>query len=189
MLNLRDTIVPRSDQLNAEQLLSAPITLTVNNVTRGTADQPVSIHYDGDNGRPYKPCKTMRKLLIFAWGDDGRVWLGRSMTVYNDPDVKFGGVKVGGIRISHLSHIDADFEVALTSTKGKKALHSIKKMDNAVDPIAPHRASLQTAAANGIEAFKAAWLAIPKQYQPALTELKDSLKSTITTTEEIPNGV
>ena len=102
--SLKDTIVPKSDQLNAEQLLSGSMTITVTEVKRGSSDeQPVILHYQGDNGRPYKPCKTMRKVLIFAWGDDGREWVGKTMTLYCDPEVKFGGVKVGGIRISHLS--------------------------------------------------------------------------------------
>lgn len=127
--NLSDTIVPKSDQLNAEQLLAGPITITVSAVKRSDADQPVSVHYEGDDGRPYKPCKSMRKVLIFAWGDDGRQWVGRSMTLFNNPDVKFGGIKVGGIRISHLSHIERDISIALTATKGKKETYTIKKLD------------------------------------------------------------
>jgi hypothetical protein len=43
------------------------------------------------------------------------------LRLYGDPDVKFGGQKVGGIRISHLSHIDAPVEVSLTVTRGKRA--------------------------------------------------------------------
>lgn len=134
--NLRDTIVPKSDQLNAEQLLSGPITVTVTAVNRGTTDeQPVILNYDGDNGRPYKPCKSMRKVLIFAWGDDGRQWVGRSMTLFNNPDVKFGGVKVGGIRISHLSHIERDIALSLTATKGKKEEFIIRKLETTAPKI------------------------------------------------------
>lgn len=126
--NLRDTIIPKSDQLNAEQLLSEPITITVTGVRRGADDQPVVINYEGDDGRPYKPCKTCRKILIFAWGDDGREWVGRSMTLFNNPEIKFGGVKVGGIRISHMSHIDREIGISLTATKGKKEPVIIKKL-------------------------------------------------------------
>lgn len=128
--NLRDTIIPKSDQLNAEQLIGRQLTITVSGVTRGTSEeQPVTIHYENDGGRPYKPCKSMRKVLVFCWGDDGREWVGRSMTLYNDPDVKFGGVKVGGIRISHLSHIERDTALSLTATRGKKENHLIKRLD------------------------------------------------------------
>src|SRR3546814_10205634 len=77
--DLRDTIVPKSDQLNAEQLLGGPITITVTDVKRGGGEeQPVVIHYEGEGGRPYKPCKSMRKVLVFAWGSDGGAWIGRS---------------------------------------------------------------------------------------------------------------
>ena len=124
--DLRPTIVPKSDQLNAEQLLGGSMTLTVTGVqVSSSPEQPVVVHYEGDNGRPFKPCKTMRKLLVFAWGPDGSQWAGKSMTVYNDPAVKFGGDEVGGIRISHLSDIPKSISVSLTSTRGKKALYSV----------------------------------------------------------------
>ena len=127
--DLRPTIVPKSDQLNSEQLLTGPLTITVTGVTvSASAEQPVTIHYEGDDGRPYKPCKTMRKVLILAWGHDGSEWTGKSMTLFNDPAVKFGGQSVGGIRISHVSHIDRDIAVSLTATKGKKTLHTIKAL-------------------------------------------------------------
>lgn len=127
--DLRATIVPKSDQLNSEQLLSGPITVTVTSVNvSDSAEQPVSIHYEGEDGRPFKPCKTMRKVLILAWGQDGSQWAGKSMTLYNDPTVTFGREKVGGIRISHLSDIARDIAVSLTATKGKKTLHTIKAL-------------------------------------------------------------
>lgn len=127
--DLRSTIIPKSDQLNSEQLLGGSLTITVSDVRVGSSDeQPISIHYENDRGRPFKPCKTMRKVLIFAWGPDGREWVGHSMTLYNDPRVKFGGDEVGGIRISHMTDIDRDVQVSLTATKGKKAIHTIKRM-------------------------------------------------------------
>lgn len=128
--DLRYTIVPKSDQLNSEQLLGGPMTVTVTDVRIGSSDeQPISVHYEGEDGRPFKPCKTMRKVLIFAWGQDGREWIGRSMTLYNDPQVRFGGAEVGGIRISHMTDIDGDIKVSLTKTKGQKALHTIRRLE------------------------------------------------------------
>ncbi|MBP7568368.1 MAG: hypothetical protein KA795_20410 [Burkholderiaceae bacterium] len=132
--DLRSTIVPKSDQLNAEQLLGGPMTITVTDVRTGTGeDQPVSIHYEDDNGRPFKPCKTMRKVLILAWGHDARRWIGQSMVLFNDASVKFGGMDVGGIRISHMTGIPKDIHVSLTATKGKKAPHAIKRLDTGPD--------------------------------------------------------
>jgi hypothetical protein len=145
--DLGPTIIPRSDQMNAEQLLGGPMTITITDVRIGSEDQPVVLHYQGDDGRPFKPCKTMRKLLIFAWGADGTQWVGRSLTVFNDPSVRFGGLDVGGIRISHMSHIKQTIKVQLTATKGRKAPHEVKPLQ--VAPVAPavdHDALIKAAA-------------------------------------------
>lgn len=126
--SLRDTIAPKSDQLNADDLLGTSKTITVTKVSRGSSEQPVTINWQGDEGRPYKPCKSMRRVLIFAWGEDGRDWIGRSMTLYTDPSVKFGGVVVGGIRISHLSHIKTALSMSLTATRGKRTPYTVEPL-------------------------------------------------------------
>lgn len=135
--NLRSTIEPKSDQLNADDLIGTSKTITVTAVKSGTPDQPVTINYEGDNGRPYKPCKSMRRVLIHLWGDDGRQWAGHSMTLYCDPEVKFGGVKVGGIRISHMTGIERPVDVALTVTRGKRAPYKIEPLQVATAPQKP----------------------------------------------------
>ena len=124
--NLRDTIAPKSDRVNADDFLAGAETVTITAVKRGDADTPVAVHIEGR--KPYYPCKSMRRVLITAWGDNGADWVGRSMTLFTDPAVRFGGVAVGGIRISHLSHIDADMVMALTVTKCKRALFTIRKL-------------------------------------------------------------
>lgn len=163
--DLRDTIIPKSDQLNSEQLLSGPITITVTDVRRGGGEeQPLVIHYEGEGGRPYKPCKTMRKVLVFAWGADGSQWADRSMTLFNRPDVKFGGEEVGGIRISHLSHIERDVAISLTTTRGRKEQTRIKRIDES-ETVKGSRARLATAASSGTEALRSAWSAIPGEHK------------------------
>lgn len=156
--DLRATIVPKSDQLNAEQLLAGPMTVTITEVrVSESAEQPVIVHYENDGGRPFKPCKTMRKVLLLAWGENGNAWAGKSMTLYNDPAVRFGGTDVGGIRISHMSDIPKDIKVSLTATKGKKALYEVKRMDAPVK--VDHAAAIAGAAtAEALKkAFGAAW--------------------------------
>lgn len=124
--NLRDTIAPKSDRVNADDFLAGPETVTITAVKRGDADTPVAIHIEGR--KPYYPCKSMRRVLISAWGDNGPDWVGKSMTLYTDPSVKFGGVAVGGIRISHMSHIDNDMSLALTATRGKRSPFTVRKL-------------------------------------------------------------
>lgn len=126
--DLRHTIVPKSDQLNADQLVGGPMTITVTKVSATRGDQPVTVNYEGDNGRPFKPCLTMRKVLVLAWGHDGNTWPGKSLRVYNDPGVTWGKEAVGGVRISHLSDIPKDIKVSLAVTKGKKVTYEIKKL-------------------------------------------------------------
>ena len=134
-MDLSHTIVPKSDQLNADDLIAGNITITVTDIKASDSpDQPVIIHYENDNGRPYKPCKSMRRVLIQAWGANGKQWIGKSMTLYRDPDVKFGGQAVGGIRISHLSDIDRDMNFMLTVTRARRAAYSVKKL--VVDKVA-----------------------------------------------------
>lgn len=165
--DLRDTIVPKSDQLNADQLLGGPITITVTNVKRGTADQPIIVHYEGEGGRPFKPCKTVRKILVHAWGPDGNAWIGRRMTLYNRPDVKWGGEEVGGIRVSHLSHIPSAMEVSLAETRSVKKKSRIEKLVEQSTP-ADSRARLEAAARGGMADLVAAWKATPTDHKLAL---------------------
>jgi hypothetical protein len=122
--SLRDTITPKSDRINADDFMAGPMTVRVVGVTRGDADTPVCVGLDGM--KPWYPCKSMRRVLIAAWGDDGRQWAGRQCTLYTEPEVKFGGVKVGGIRVSHMSHIKSDMALALTATRGKRMPFIVK---------------------------------------------------------------
>lgn len=123
------TLAPKSDQLNADDVLSAPRTVTITAVSRGTAEQPVNITTaEFGEGRPYKPCLSMRRVIAKAWGPDPVVYVGRRMTLFNDTSVKWGGVAVGGIRISHLSHIDKALSLPLTETRGKRKLYRVEPL-------------------------------------------------------------
>ena len=119
-IDIRAAAAPRSDQTNYEDLLGGPRTVRVAEVKAGSKDQPIEIHYEGGEGKPYKPCKSMLRVLIAAWGDKGADWIGRSMTLYGDHEVVFGGVKIGGIRISHVSHIEQPISVLLSTSRGKR---------------------------------------------------------------------
>jgi len=129
MTDLSTTIAPKSDQLNADDLIAGPKTITVTKV-RGCSEpeQPVAVHFEGDDGKPYKPCKSMRRVMVNTWGADGSTYAGKSMTLYRDEGVMFGGIKVGGIRISHMSHIDREITMALTATRAKRTPYTVKPL-------------------------------------------------------------
>lgn len=129
MNDMKQVIVPKSDQLNADDLISGPITIRVAGVSiRSSGEQPISISYDGDGGKPYKPCKSMCRVMVAAWGADSKQYTGRSMTLYRDPSVKWGGMDVGGIRISHMSDIDSSMTMALTMTKQSRKPFTVKPL-------------------------------------------------------------
>jgi len=130
MTDLSATIAPRSDQLNSDDLIAGPRTITITAVKAdpGSPEQPIAIYFEGDNGKPYKPCKSMRRVMVSLWGADGAKFPGRSMTLYRDPDVLFGGMKVGGIRISHMTNIDKPETMALTASKAKRANFTVRPL-------------------------------------------------------------
>ena len=130
MTDLSKTIAPKSDQLNADDLIGKSLTIKVTKVS-GIEDaeaQPIAIHFEGDNRKPYKPCKSMRRVLVRVWGNDGNQYAGRSMTLYRDEGVLFGGIAVGGIRISHLSHIDKEVTMALTASRASRKPFTVKPL-------------------------------------------------------------
>ena len=137
MTDLSATVAPKSDQLNADDLLAGPRTIRITRVTAdpGSAEQPVSVYFEGDGGKPWKPCKSMRRVLIACWGADASVFAGRGVTLYRDPTVTWGGLEVGGIRISHLSHIDAPFTLALTATKKARKPYTVRPLVPEVDKV------------------------------------------------------
>lgn len=128
MTDVGATIAPRSDQLNSDDLISGPITIKITGVSPGNSEQPINIHYEGDGGKPYKPGKSMRRVMVNFWGRDGKSYVGRSLTLFRDPTIRFGGIAVGGIRISHMSDIGHDETMALTQTRGSKKEFTVKPL-------------------------------------------------------------
>lgn len=129
-MDMAQVIVPKSDQLNADDLIAGPMTIKITAVTiRGGQEQPIAISFEGDNGKPYKACKSMCRVMVTAWGPDSSKYTGRSLTLYREPTVKWGGMEVGGIRISHMSDIKAPLTLALTMTRANKKPYTVKPID------------------------------------------------------------
>jgi hypothetical protein len=130
-MDLTESIAPRSDQLNADDLISGPVTVTIHEVVPGLAEQPVDVRLVEFPGRAYRPSKSMRRVMVMAWGVDAATYTGRRLTLYRNPEITFGKDKVGGIEISHLSHIEKPLTVALTATRGKRKSFSVKPLPDA----------------------------------------------------------
>lgn len=120
MTTMKDVIVPKSDQINADDLIAGPVTVKIREVKiKAGQDQPVSVMLDGTD-KAYRPCKSMCRVMVNAWGADTSKYIGQEMTLYCDPKVKWGGMEVGGIRISHMTGINAAITMALTMTRANK---------------------------------------------------------------------
>jgi hypothetical protein len=134
-MDISDTVAPKSDQLNAEDLLSGERTFTITEVrVTDNPEQPVSVYLaEFPNNRPWKPSKTSRRVMIMAWGNESAKYVGHRITLYRDPEIKFGGDKVGGIKIRAMSHLPGNkrMAVALTVTRGKRAPYVVEPLPDA----------------------------------------------------------
>jgi hypothetical protein len=132
-MDVSKAIQPRSDQLNFDDVAIKEITAKIIAIRAGSKEQPVWLDLDGFDGRPYKPSKSMLRVLAYLWGEDGHLWVGRTLTLYGDKTVRYGGIAVGGIKIRAMSHIDCDASLMLTTSRGKKVEHKVNKFK--VDPL------------------------------------------------------
>jgi hypothetical protein len=134
-MDLTESIAPRSDQVNADDLIAGPITYTIREVIGGKAEQPFDFLLV-ETDRAYRPSKTMRRVIVNAWGPEASNYAGRRLTLYREPSIKFGGQTVGGIRISHMSHIEARVEVLAQVTRGKREKFTVDPLPDAA-PLSP----------------------------------------------------
>ena len=126
-MDLSKTIIPKSDQLNADDLIAGAKIIKIRDIKGGSDEaQPVNIYFHGDNNKPFKPCKSVRRILVQLWGSDGLKYIGRRLTIFRDDSVKWAGVEIGGIRISHASHIENATRVLVTTAKNKRTPMTIE---------------------------------------------------------------
>ena len=125
-MDMTESIAPKTDQINAADLTDGPITVTINRVTEGPPEQPFNFHMTETPGRAYRPSKSMRRVMVNAWGKDPSAYVGHSLTLYRNAATKFGSELLGGIEISHLSHIERPLTLPLTATRGKRKAFTVK---------------------------------------------------------------
>lgn len=128
--DISETVQANSLQINADDL-AAPMTVTITSVEKGTSEQPVFIHLAEFPGRTFRPAKTVRRLLVAAWGPQASNYIGRKLTLFNDHTVKWAGQQIGGVRISHMSHIDAPLRIQLSVSRGRRAPFTVEPLPDA----------------------------------------------------------
>jgi len=161
MSDMSAVIAPKSDQINADDLVGGPMTITITGVKiQPGQEQPVSISISG-TPKVWRPCKTTARMLVAIWGADANNYVGRSVTLYRDAKVKWGGLEVGGIRISHMSHMEREVTLMMTMSKANRQPAKVKPLTAAApdETQAPDNALqlAEAAAGGGTAAFRAWW--------------------------------
>ncbi len=133
-MDITNALAPKSDQLDAVDLLgSPPLVFTITGVNEGSAEQPVQIGL-AEFPRVWRPSKGMLRVLAHCWGKVTAEWVGRQVELYCDPDVMFGPDRVGGVRISRLSHIDKRTSVPMIIKRGKGGSWNVDPLPDAPAP-------------------------------------------------------
>lgn len=140
---MKITAEPRSDQINSDDFIGSAQTYTIANVRVGSAEQKYDIELAEIKDKAWRPPLTMLRLLMHAWGDESDDWIGRRVTLYRDESVRFGSDSVGGIRISHMSHLPGGkpLTVKLTKTRGRKQNYTVEPLPDAPPPIVDDEAT------------------------------------------------
>lgn len=126
MADMSKATEARSDQINYVDIghdgLKEIKVVSAHLVDDGKGGAKSVIHYEGDNGRPYKPCKGMDRLIQskYAWGSDSDDWIGKSILLIGNKDVIWAGSAHGGIQIKALSHIGKNGFSEFVAMNGKK---------------------------------------------------------------------
>lgn len=125
-LNIADLLTGVSAELTADDLAGGPRFLKITKlVITEDPKRPLSVYYEGDDGRPWKPCLTMRRVLAGCFGTDSDSFIGQVVEVYRDGTVTYGekgqGVlPVGGVRFKRAS-IKERISLCLQARRGKKS--------------------------------------------------------------------
>jgi hypothetical protein len=172
-MNVTTTTAPRSDQLNCDDII-VPRTIRIASVTAGTPEQPINIGFDGDNSRPWKPSKGMRRVLVALYGEQSDGFIGKRVTLFNDTSVTFGPDTTGGIRISHASGIDSPRTIALTVKKGKRKPFTVQPLPDYSQALESLKSAAQT---GGDAALRAAFTALSPELQAILRQDATNLKA------------
>ena len=145
-MDMTPTLAANSNRLTADDLIAGPLTITVTKLTPGSAPQEVIFNFDGDQGKPWHPCKTMRRVLAEVWGKDGSQYVGRQITLFRNPEILYSGQKVGGIQISHLSNLNGAFQTTISLARGKRTPYRVEPLTTPAPPPAAPAPDPATAA-------------------------------------------
>ena len=163
-IDVTDEWAPTSEQMDAVDL-PTPRVFTVASATRNSdKGRPVNIHF-AEFDRPWRPGKSMGRVLRQCWGPKTAAWIGRRVELFCDPEVTYGKDKVGGIRISRLSHIDGPQRVILLISQGRSSVYNVQPL---AEPVARDWQA-EADAITDVDALRALHAAAKHAGAPAVT--------------------
>lgn len=176
-MDMTQSIEARSDQINADDLLAGPATYTIREVITGKAESPFDFLLV-ETERAYRPSKTMRRVIVNAWGPEASNYAGRRLTIYREPSIMFGGQRVGGIRISAMSHIDGPKEVLAQVTRGKREKFVVTPLPDApaAQPTPPEPTAEEVKACVDLGELKAMYERSGPERQAQILARKEALE-------------
>jgi hypothetical protein len=116
----------KGDFISAAELGDRRVTMTIARIASTKMDdekkkkeveKPVMYFKEVERGLIY--CKTIGHCVAAMFGDNDDKWIGKRITIYNDPTITYGPDTVGGIRIAGSPDIPKALTVRIKFPKKK----------------------------------------------------------------------
>ena len=139
-MNIREFVKIKSDRLNFEDFIMGSQEFTISKLGRKVDQGNVRLLmiFEGRESTPYWVPKGMVKCLSNpeGWGEsEFSEWIGRKVRLFGEPTVVYAGKELGGIRISHISHIAAPYSTKITERRGVRIDYVISPLEEVMYPV------------------------------------------------------
>lgn len=184
-MDITPALATNSNQLNAIDIVAAPIDVTVVGVERSGNRVAVSLHESP--GKPWFPSKGMLRILAKHWGKETNNWTGKRARLFYDPTVPWKGKPVGGIRISHISGIDSPQTDPLRINQEKSIPYTVQPLPDATPSaeVQPDWQARIVEAGDNVAALRAMWT--DAQARGASEAILNDIKNAATTAQNKEN--
>lgn len=164
-MDFMKTLEAKSDQLNNIDLIGGARIIKITGVDVKKADQPVTLFFEGDNGKPWKPGLTMRRVIAGIWGKKKEDYIGRKIELFRDPEISMAGQKTGGTRIKRMSHMDKPVTLVVPISRGKFGPYTVHPLIESPSEaptinVPALKEDGKTAAHSGTDTLKSWWKGI-----------------------------
>lgn len=183
-MNIREFVKIKSDRLNFEDFIMGSQDFTIAKLGRKVDQGNVRLlmFFEGREATPYWVPKGMVKCLSNpeGWGEsEFSEWIGRKVRLFGEPTVVYAGKELGGIRISHISHIPAPYSTKITERRGVRIDYVISPLEEVAYPVERFNANLPAwiAAIAGGKATADAIIAKVEQSGKLTDEQKDKIRN------------